>query len=258
VHPFFALENARRMGAASELKNVSEDDLVKDYALLKLGENWKREIIKVEKNPRAILVIFGLRGLETSFNAPPFFKKGLTKSAFESFSAQYRELIGFARERLGRRLIYLSGGRTQEGRPSIVMALRARLFTPAKKVRVEAFGEYLGKTKIQCVDACSEFTKGYVGVLQNAFYPNEKTAVSLRKLLWRSRGTSQKLLSIKEREGLLFVAEARRELRKKGRLSDAFLKNKIRHPMSKSEREMIAGEFTVRFKKARMQRTKLK
>jgi len=231
VHPYFALENIRSKGAAMDIKNASPADALADYNLFSLPKNWKERVDQVKADPRAIMVIVGLREMEVEFHTthtqfednPSFFKGKLGAQKLKKFGAEYQELLRYAKKSLGKRMVYVSQSfNIQPGHVERLLITR-NLF-PSKKIRIRAYGEYFE----QCVTNVGKDTLFAFNSLQKILW-GERAKTHMDLVLEQRRGlfSRKKVYSIGE--NMLAGAEAVREVKRiRGNMTLDFAKHRLR------------------------------
>lgn len=226
VHPFFALENIRKRGEANSVTNMTEKEALLDYKYLGLIDNWRRKLQIIKNNPKTIMIIAGPQEMESSpFVKREFFFTGiLTPKKLQLFSKEYQNLLHEAKRVLGKRLIYISNG--VEGREYYLQELLIkRKLVPLKKVRVYAYGEYLGKNKPQCVDVLSEQTRDLINAFQKRIPLHKDPQVLIVKKAQIKTGGQLTQISMETQNGFpsLQRAEIMRRLKEKGGVTKRFM-----------------------------------
>ena len=225
IHPFFSLEAIRDKKRGEMLKNATEKMTIAAYQELGIIEVWRAQLEKAKQNPNAILILIGLKEKERrSITAKPknYFEEGLTKEKFQKFSTQYQSFLLEARKALGRRMIYITQGDTQNIKQSLHSLMR-RGIVPARRVRINAYGEYYQKEDINtCVYWVSHNVGWLLERIQSAIFPDRKTTIKLTR--WRRRKNQYTTKYLSLGSGVLYAAAAKRQFRQTGKITEEFVK----------------------------------
>jgi len=243
MHPFFALENIRVSGRAMNVRGLTEKAALADYALLRVRDNWRRELENVKRNPRAIMILAGIhRGEKVRGEERKFFEGALTKEKLEAFSKEYQQFLHDAKKLLGKRLVYVTHG---FGGKEIHLAktLQRRLMLPARNVRVNAYGEYYDSCVRYGRDAIRQFIQAY----QKIVFKKGKTSVTARQIRNKGARNVYRMVSLKAPD--LLVAEALREFREKKRVTQKLIRKRSRYARAPRPKTFAKG-LEKAFKKA--------
>lgn len=232
VHPFFALENVRKKGSAYTIINASPEEVLKDYAALRLPKNWRKRIDDLSKEPHAIMILIGIEHMERERGKSGRLSKRMPQKMFEgrfgakslgTLSQEYQELIHYAKRKLGKRLVYV----TQQMRGNsghFAKLLAARGLVPAKSLTMAAYGEYLD----MCVKSIGTDAMRELLALQTKRWGREAKTVYAFVYEGKStpKGRHAGFYSI-GKDNLTTFELVRESIRTKGNLSMGFVKKRI-------------------------------
>jgi len=250
VHPFFSLEMIKDRGTGEMLTNASVKLASDAYTELGIINNWKHQLHEAKKNPNAIVILVGIKEKEraTPKDTPQhFFQGNLTKSKLKTFTQEYQTFLHEAKKELGKRMIYITQGGPESIQP-LAYTLGARSFAPARNLEINAYGEYHKRGDPHtCVHWVSDNMKWVMGRMQKVVYPDGKVKISLRRFDSKGKKGALKVLSLGDK-GSLYVAAAKREFLKTGRVSPSFVK-KHRRFSEEISTKREAKNFTAVFRK---------
>lgn len=181
VHPFFALEHARRSGISGYSRNLTEEKALLAYEGFEIPQSWMTQVRAVKQDPAALFVLIGPRKYGNYPKTPhgEFYEGELTKSKLVKFSKTYQDFLAQTKKILGRRMVFISDNVwLPANRDRLTKVLQARGVFPAKHVAIHAYGEYLRG----CVDQQGRNLKDFIEFNQKYIWEGEKTKTILRRL----------------------------------------------------------------------------
>ncbi|MFA6064615.1 MAG: hypothetical protein WC746_02120 [archaeon] len=250
VHPFFSLEMIRDKGTGEMLTNASVKLASEAYTELGIINNWKHQLEEAKKNPNAIVILVGIKEKERAtpkITPEYFFQGGLTKTKLSTFTQEYQNFLHEAKKQLGKRMIYITQGGPESIQP-LAYTLGVRSFAPARNLQINAYGEYHKRNDPHtCVHWVSDNMQWVMDRMQKVVYPDGKVKTTLRRFDSKGKAAARKVLSLGEK-GSLYVAAAKREFRRTGRVSPSFVRKHRRFAEEISPKRE-AKNFTAVFRK---------